>query len=191
METTSHQNGPHSLESEDRMFGYQAGFKAGIERAAAIALTFKGKGKAERLAHGITLGRMASYVAIDIVSEERGGDIVAQLLNNALREVINESRCSQPGCGYPDGKPCHGCGLIIPMADGVRIEWMMKRCHRAAKTLSEFASLVNENPTRKQLVHTLAEAINMYDRHEVDRLMELEEEQLNPRLTAHEAHNGH
>jgi hypothetical protein len=191
METTSHQNGPHSLETEDRMFGYQAGFKAGIERATAIALTFKGLAKRERLAHGVTLGKMYSDVANDIVNEERGGDIVAQLINNALREVINASRCSHPGCGYPDGKKCHGCGLIVPVADGVRIEWMMKRCHRAAKTLSDFAELVNENPTRKRMIHTLAEAINMHDRYEVDRLMELEEEQSNPRLTPHEAHNGH
>lgn len=21
--------------------------------------------------------------------------------------------CSHPGCGYPDGKPCHGCGRIV------------------------------------------------------------------------------
>lgn len=22
-------------------------------------------------------------------------------------------RCSKPGCGYPDGRPCIGCGLIV------------------------------------------------------------------------------
>ena len=27
--------------------------------------------------------------------------------------VVRWWRCSHPGCGYPDGKPCHGCGLIV------------------------------------------------------------------------------
>lgn len=22
--------------------------------------------------------------------------------------------CSSPGCGYPDGKPCIGCGRVVP-----------------------------------------------------------------------------
>lgn len=30
-----------------------------------------------------------------------------------LEKPWEQSGCSTPGCGYPDGKPCIGCGLVI------------------------------------------------------------------------------
>lgn len=32
---------------------------------------------------------------------------------NALEAQYNTIACSKPGCGYPDGKSCIGCGLVV------------------------------------------------------------------------------
>lgn len=31
----------------------------------------------------------------------------------SLERVKAVKFCSHPGCRYPDGKPCHGCGVIV------------------------------------------------------------------------------
>jgi protein gp37 len=56
--------------------------------------------------------------------------------NAAVKDKWEEHGCSKPGCGYPDGKPCTGCGLVVTrprvfcasladwLDDEVPIEWL-------------------------------------------------------------------
>lgn len=65
--------------------------------------------------------------------------------NREVRQIWEESGCSKPGCGFPDGRPCIGCGLIVRrprvfcasladwLDDEVPIEWLSDLLYLIAK----------------------------------------------------------
>lgn len=79
--------------------------------------------------------------------------------------------------------------MNLKLNDSQRLDYLMKRCQRAAKSLSDLASLT-ENPSTKRLIQTLAEAINQYDRDTLDATIENEELQANPPLINPQQHDG-
>lgn len=63
------------------------------------------------------------------------------------------------------------------VADRERLELCMERMHRAAKTLSDLASLANTNAETKRLIRVLAEAINWYNRITIDTAIKQNEKE--------------
>lgn len=55
-----------------------------------------------------------------------------QIANNAVLAEINRGidellGCSKPGCGYPDGRPCIGCGRVVQ--PGTDIHYLLEQLY--------------------------------------------------------------
>lgn len=99
--------------------------------------------------------------------------------------------CTLPWIYHNTNGDCPNKEMMAAHPDSGRLEWLMKRISRAAKTLSDLSLISNLNPSTKRLIQTLSEAINQPNRDAVDDAIELEELQSNPPLMNHHQHDGH